>query len=405
MNNVCFLIYIISFFCVYVNLSSNNILALQKGNYTNYLACDSLYVFDRLNEIKKTTLNETQDFYIIDLSKKDIAQLKSFFPIHGCYLSYLYIDTFSYKSIYDAFELAHRASERLLCEIACDKKYEEKINTLLQSFYEQSTVVHDEKTLIIDCGKHTEKKDIALSSLENDFIQSHCLPDCIEKKLTDIWHALSLDVKLFLNGYVNHHIDSQGCKAALERNGFVVHSLSVPQREINGGHAVLTHVDLDGYFIKCGFNEKFKRRQITRIVVADAVQKLLQKDSSFPLYVPQKFLFHKPYASWRLQDINYLVVVPAINGSHIAKKIGDAKVPKESFINEHLKHLFLQFKKSNIYKKIENLLGDTWDDKAWNFLVTDDESLYLIDTDPRWLGKDKQKLHELMERIVGQTIW
>ena len=149
-----------------------------------------------------------------------------------------------------------------------------------------------------------------LSDCQKRFIEQHIPSKDIIKRLDTCFSGLDEELQRVLSG--ESPKSSRADLIALFNNaGFevivlVAEGVSLKNNHHEIQHAVLRHVSTPEYFLKVAFDKKIKRAALSRIVIADFINMLID-NSNFNMKVFKKIekkLYHRPSRPEALVDIN-----------------------------------------------------------------------------------------------------
>jgi len=198
-----------------------------------------------------------------------------------------------------------------------------------------------------------------LNFKEKDFVKKYYVENKIEKTLDRLSSSLDMRIQAILDGQpsilTNNQIDE-----LFQRKNFSVLSL---KRNIKHevAHLVLTHPKLPNHIIKVGCDSLKPRYNISRLILAEHIQNLIDNPSLEINNVekPNKKLYHRKGRPNQLTDFNYLVLSKKVNGVPYDKaplfnqkttdKINDDAFVVINYLQpDNAKHLFFSLNSKNI---------------------------------------------------------
>jgi hypothetical protein len=156
--------------------------------------------------------------------------------------------------------------------------------------------------------------NVLLNDKEVWFIEKHKVPFYQEVILNNIFENLSKEILDIFDDKKLCVLDDTIIKS-FENAGFKIYNL---KKNINLiiNHLVLEHRDFPFYLIKIGFDKKNPRTNLVRIIKSDWINLLCNNKNLDITKVHQleKRLYHRPKTSIALNDFNYVVISPFVEG-------------------------------------------------------------------------------------------
>lgn len=233
----------------------------------------------------------------------------------------------------------------------------------------------------------------ALNEYEKKFVEQHEPSQEVKEKLEKCFKNLPRELKNLLAGEVP--LKSRDDLIKLFNNaGFTVKVLVASEVNLSKNHhcvshVVLQHKDIPGYFLKLGFDKFIHRAVISRIIVADFINMLI--DNQFLKITlmgkVEKKIYHRPDMPFDLEDKNYIVLSPSIDGVQLGYRNEQGEI---LFTSQECKEIYEYFIKSRESFFIRIFLDKNCDFSPNNFVVDNQGKIFLIDTEPR--GDDMYNL-------------
>ncbi len=264
---------------------------------------------------------------------------------------------------------------------------------------------------VSNCSYVSAVTFLELSPKEQIFVNRHQIKGRLKKKLDTIFAHIPKELQSLLSGE-DVSTNREEILDLFKKSGFTVYMLVLPNEGVDRNavrawmraiHAVVRHSSLPEFFLKIGFDRRYPRVCLSRIVVADFINHLLSytQFGITGLAKIEKKLYHRPWRDWDLLDVNYVVLSPTIN----AKSLACLKNKRPCFFSERGKQAFENFRKTSGCVFLKNFFDGAWDCyNPCNFLIDDKKKLlYNVDSEPD-INCNLNRVNLLMNQVIGKGL-
>ncbi len=203
----------------------------------------------------------------------------------------------------------------------------------------------------------------ALNVKERYFVEQYHVVRSQQKILDSLFTSLDKKIKAVLDGE-NSVPSKEIFQKILEMHNFKVHALRCSIDPAGGSRVlsmVLTHPHLPLHFIKIGCDPTWNRQNLTRLIVADRINRVIEDDVFEVELVDkvEKWLYRRPGRPDDLNDLNYLILARKVEGvayteaplyerSYAERVNGDASVIINALQPKNATHVTFSLNKDNI---------------------------------------------------------